>query len=131
MASSGVEKGGMLAELMKMMVETMKSISNKQDNRGLAIPSWPKFNDNDVAYFSFKRQLLAHIKDFYAGISQESLVAQIKNQCLTVATRDLVGHCDSVSGILRCLDQWFDRPFRFVENAMESFRKMKIGRAHV
>ena len=124
-ASGGLEMGGMLVVLMKMMVETMKSISSKQDNKGLAIPSWPKFNDNEVAYFSFKRQLLAHIKDFYAGISQESLVAQIKNQCLTLATRDLVGHCDSVSEILRCLDQWFDRPFKFVESSMEMFRKME------
>ena len=114
--------------VMLEMISALKgmSVKNNQDS-GVrsSVPDWPKFNDNIVNYFRFKTALLAHISDFYSGVSQESLVTQVKKFCLTPQTRDLVSHKDSVNGILQCLDLWYDRPHRFVESAMESFKNMK------
>jgi hypothetical protein len=110
--------------LNNISVVKLQSVLAKGQSK-LATPSWPKFGDNYRSYYVFKEELEAYVRDYAHGVSDRTLVQQIKQHCLSKGTADYVEFATSPAEILATLGGLFGRPSKLIDSLIDPVKKAK------
>jgi hypothetical protein len=92
-------------------------------------PRGPLFDGKYVAYLRFKKEWCAYRRTYHAHVRDKPASQTLKEKSLAPSAKALVGDVEDLSRVWDTLDTCYDRPEKYIPEALEpiiKFRKYRI-----